>query len=98
MKKILLSFVLSCSCYLAYTQEKYREADSIAASVKQNDLPTLHRELVKDLDTDESKLRAFYSWIAHNIHYDVSEWQKQEKNPAKQEPSQVLKSHRAICH
>jgi hypothetical protein len=98
MKKILLSFVLSCTCYLAYTQEKYREADSIAALVKQSDLSLIHRELVKDLESDESKLRAFYSWIAHNIHYDVSEWQKQDKNPVKQEPTQVLKSRKAICH
>ena len=79
-------------------QVSYLNADKIAASVQDTSIGNLHKKLIKNLDTDEEKVRAFYFWIAHHIRYDINEATRSFRTPYKQEPSMVLKTGRAVCH
>ena len=96
--KLLVTLVIIFSSHLCIAQNNYAAADSVAGKVKGENLQLIHAALVKNLNADEDKVRAFYSWIAHNILYDVNEWQNGKKSPAKQEPLQVLKSKKAVCY
>ncbi|MDQ3049354.1 MAG: hypothetical protein M3Q95_00565 [Bacteroidota bacterium] len=98
MKFLPLFLILILSGLQAVSQHKYAAADSLAAVVKGASVIELHKALTKNLSKDEDKVRAFYSWIAYNIHYDVSEWKQTEKAPEKQAIQAVLKSKKAICH
>jgi len=81
-----------------FAQNQFSRADSIAAAVKAVEISTVHSQLTKNLDTDIEKARAFYSWIANNINYDVNESLKASKDTRKQESQAVLNSRKAICH
>ena len=98
MKQILALLVILLTFQQAYSQNKYAVADSVALFVKGDIVDDLHEQLTKNLITDEEKVRAFYSWITHHIQYDVAESLRAEKVYTKQDPLQVLKSKKAICH
>ncbi len=95
--KYLVTLILILSSHFSIAQSNYAVADSVAAKVKGENIQLVHDALVRNLKTDEEKVRAFYSWIAHNILYDVNEWQRGNRSPVKQEPAQVLKSKKAVC-
>jgi Transglutaminase-like superfamily len=98
MKQILSLLILLLSFQQAYSQNKYADADSVALLVKGDDVAEIHQQLTENLITNEEKARAFYSWITHHIQYDVAESLRSEKIYMKQDPQQVLKSKKAICH
>src|SRR5688572_1421103 len=93
---ILITFVLLWNNLFA--QDEFSKPDSIAANVNAAEISTLHNQLTKNLTSDTEKIRAFYSWIANNINYDVNESLKSSKDSRKQEPQAVLNSRKAICH
>jgi len=98
MLRITLFLFLILNHLAAFAQKKYAYADSIALSVKSNNCENLHAVLIKNLETDEERVRAFYTWITANIQYDVVEWKRPEKATEKQEPAEVLQTKKAICH
>ncbi len=98
MKQQLLTYLLILIASPAFSQVDYNRADSIAVTVKSKSFFQIHAELTKDLQSDEEKVRAFYTWIANNVNYDFNESLQSYKAPAKQMPATVIKSGRAICH
>jgi len=97
MKTKILIFLLCINSTVAFSQSKYAVADSLAAVVKGDNISAIHSSLTKNLKTDEEKVRAFYSWIAHNIRYDVEEYVRKDKLPIRQETAQVLKMKKGLC-
>ncbi len=98
MKRIRLILIIILCCKQAYSQNRYAFVDSMSATVKAENVGDLHHRLTKNLSTNEEKVRAFYTWIARNIFYDVNESKKQVKLPSKQTPGYVFRSRKAICH
>ncbi len=89
MKRILLILVITVQYLQIHAQSRYALPDSIAAVVRGADVSSLHQKLTKNLSANEDKVRAFYSWIANNIQYDVSKSLRQHQEHAKQEPGCV---------
>src|SRR5688572_15769408 len=98
MKNLMLIVLFVLSNTISFSQENYAFADSVAVSVKAASVETLHRELTKNLTTDQDKVRSFFFWIAQNINYDVSEWTNPSGDFSKQQPANVLKNMKAVCH
>lgn len=90
--------IFLCASLPAFTQNNVIDPDHTASSSKGSSIRELHNKLIKDKETDREKLHAFYFWIANNINYDVSEWTNPTNNWKKQEPANVLKSKKAVCH
>jgi len=98
LKFLFLIIIYAGFVSTALAQTSYQSIDSRAASIKSGSVENLHSELVKGLTTDDEKVRAFYSWIANNIIYDVNEASRSYRAVVKQEPEVVFNSRRAVCH
>ncbi len=97
--KILLTVLIAFLVFSpGFSQGKYEVIDRAAISTKANNLETLHLNLTKNLLTDEEKVRSFFMWITENIRYDVQSWVGRSSDWEKQEPENVLKYGRAVCH
>ena len=97
LKKAGFLYLLISLSYPSLSQNRYAKTDSVAASVNGASIAIVHNILTKKLSTDEEKSRAFYIWMTHHINYDVQEWLRPDKFPAKQEPEQVFKNKKAVC-
>lgn len=69
---------------------------------KNQDIQQLADALSEGLTTEKEKVRAIFVWIADNIKYDVKTFEnrgeaKPEEMAAKQAPTRVLKSKKAVC-
>jgi transglutaminase/protease-like cytokinesis protein 3 len=93
---LFLLFVFTISDGAA--QQRFEKADSIARSLVVTDVASLHEKLTRQLPDTIDLLRAFYTWIAENIRYDIAEAGKEIKNPVHQSAERVMKSRKAICH
>lgn len=98
MKHSLIILLLLIVFPPAFSQVDYSRADSIAKTVNKKSFTEIHAALTKDLESEEEKIRAFYSWIALNVNYDFNESLQSYKAPVKQTPATVIKTGRAICH
>ncbi len=99
LSKILPLFLLFVGFNInVHAQSKYEAIDARVISIKAGSVEDLHSKLVKELSSDEEKVRAFYVWISNNINYDVNEANRSYRAVVKQEPEVVFNSHRAVCH
>lgn len=95
-------FILCLSMILIFGtsegQISFTNIEEKSKQAKSTTVEMLHRDLVKNLESDTDKLKAFYHWITHNISYDVQAWRTQSADWKKQEVPVVLRSKKAVCH
>lgn len=75
----------------------YEEVDRLSRGVKGKSLEETHKLLDKIGQNDEMKARAFFTWIAENIRYDIVEYKNPEPNYEKQKALQVFKNKKGVC-
>jgi hypothetical protein len=92
----LLLFLVSWISSL-YGQDHYGHIDEAAKKVKGRDLKSIHSSLDALSPSDSGKARAFFTWIAHNIKYDVEEYMHPNPDPDKQSPEIVFKNKKGVC-
>ena len=100
MKKLLFLLVIIYSSIL--TAQKYDTLDQKVKSYPSfNDINHLAIRIQNDFTNDDEKVRAIYTWIAHNIKYDVEKfnsfrtsyciWYSSDKSLKKQIKERELK-------
>ena len=83
----------------SYKMSRFQEIDShaLAAPPKlRKSLPALAKYLVSSLSTDLQKSRSIYTWITHNIIFDIDSFLKGKHYPS-MEPKDVLLRGSAVC-
>ena len=73
MRYILLTLMLLLSTMAS--SQNYEQIDNIVKQYPNyGRLEVLIDRVSKDFDTKEAKVRAYYTWIAHNIRYDLNRY------------------------
>lgn len=98
MKPVLLIFSLLLMFHPTSAQISFASVEAHSNRAKSATVELLHSDLVKGLNSDTEKLKAFYHWITHNISYDVQAWRSQSNDWKKQEVPVVLRNKKAVCH
>jgi transglutaminase/protease-like cytokinesis protein 3 len=98
MKPVLLIFSLLLMFHPTSAQISFASVEANSSRAKSTTVELLHADLVKGLNSDTEKLKAFYHWITHNISYDVQAWRTQSADWKKQEVPVVLRNRKAVCH
>jgi hypothetical protein len=98
MKPVLLFFSLLLMFNPTSAQISFTSVEANSNRAKSATVELLHADLVKGLNSDTEKLKAFYHWITHNISYDVQAWRTQSADWKKQEVPVVLRNKKAVCH
>ena len=100
MYKIHLLIVLLTISLGGYGQKTYVEIDKQSQRVPDS-LVTYQQvatHLTQNLTTDTQKARAIYTWIAHNITYDLSQMNTNKRYESSQELlDEVWTKRRGIC-
>ena len=83
-----------------YEKSRFQEIDSHAATGApaglMRSLPALAKYLGKPCSSDLQKARVIYSWITHNIIFDIDSFLKGKHYPS-MEPKDVLLRGSAVC-
>lgn len=101
---IMLSLLLFTAREV-HSQNKYSSIDSQARELntKSRNPKVIHKNLTRNLTSNEMKVRSFYVWIAENIEYDVdlfhnrSKLKKLNKKPLKFRLKRTLRKRSAVC-
>jgi hypothetical protein len=99
MKRFLL-FLLLMLCFGAVFGTDYSRIDkqSETVPVKLNTAPEIATYLTRNLTAPTEKVRAIYSWIAHNIRYDVVKMKLNETYVIPQElVDYALSKREGVC-
>lgn len=99
--RYFLFFVCSfCLCTLLQAQEEhFREIDRYvqkAPRTLHQDISGLTEYLIKPASNELEKVRAIYSWITHNIDYDVAAYKNGNKRINKTNKD-ILNRRKAVC-
>ncbi|HRI62149.1 MAG TPA: transglutaminase domain-containing protein, partial [Saprospiraceae bacterium] len=87
-RALLPLFILLHFCL--HAQPEYAKIDSIAKTFEKSAYPTpdsLSRALTGLMSTDREKYRAIFTWITHNVRYDIEKYKNIEKYKPKIEAS-----------
>lgn len=79
-----------------FWKKDYSRIDSLAKKVKpRNNIEKLTNNLTEYCTSDLEKYRSIFTWVAHNIEYDVEALRK----PALREtdPQKIIKRGKAVC-
>ena len=98
MKPFILFISMILIFKLSEGQISFINVEDNSKQAKSTTVEILHRDLVKNLESDTDKLKAFYHWITNNISYDVQAWRTQSTDWKKQEVPVVLRNKKAVCH
>ncbi len=97
---LLLSIWLVTGAQAGDRSEIYARMDAIAAQAPDEltrSVDTLTDYLVADAKTDLQKARVIYSWIAHNIVYDLPSYLAGQIRDVNVKPETVLEKRVAVC-
>ncbi|MFM7078552.1 MAG: transglutaminase domain-containing protein [Bacteroidota bacterium] len=78
-------------------QNPFSQLDEAARKTKGRDLKSIHSALDALSPSDSGKARAFFTWIAHNINYDVEEYKMPSPDPDKQNAEIVFRNKKGVC-
>jgi hypothetical protein len=96
MKKVLISIIAIMISFAGYSQ--YETIDNYVKTLvfKKNDgIQVMAEKITAKSETDKEKVRAIFSWIAHNIEYDVNSFMS--GRIPKSEPMDVVISGKGVC-
>ena len=104
-KALILIYLLSLPFLSTAQVQDFTTIDAHARTVKYKygqDISTLANALTAGATSEKEKIRAFFVWITDNIKYDIKTFENRkdlaaEKTMAMQQPTQVLKSKKAVC-
>ena len=100
MIKIIFTCLLLCTIHQnSYSQ---KNPDVNAASISNSNtgsVDALASYIKENFTTDTARIRAIYTWITHNINYDIAGFLARENNPGgpPQTVADVLHSRKAVC-
>lgn len=98
IKLIMLGILLGASPI--FSQTEYSEIDKRSKTVPSSyrSIGKITEYLVKDLDSDKEKARAFYIWISHNIRYNVALLRSNRLYTSSEEMvDEVFKKRKGVC-
>ncbi len=99
IKSFLLSIILISST-ICFSQSDFTEIDKNSKIVPDSltDYNTIAKYLINDLKKEKEKARAIYTWIAHNIQYDLSQINSGKRYESQQEIiDEVINDRKGIC-
>ncbi|MEK7254110.1 MAG: transglutaminase domain-containing protein, partial [Bacteroidota bacterium] len=109
--KPLLTLILPCLLSLtAAAQFDYSKVDGFVAQFEQDytDAADLARQLTQPFDSAQTKARAIFMWLAHNVRYDVDKFRNPPPSPRfhskaeaaewqEKELRKTLKNKKGVC-
>lgn len=93
----LALLMLLAAVYELFGQNTYSKIDELAQKTSGRTFEIIHKELDALCQSDSGKARAFFSWIAYNIKYDMDEYNTLTPDIDKQDAQVVMKSRKAVC-
>ena len=96
---LFLVYFFVCCTSIQAQQKEFREIDRHAQKVPKalhQDISGLTNYLIKPAKSELEKVRAIYSWITHNIDYDVAAYKNGNKRINKNNRD-ILDRRKAVC-
>lgn len=97
LRFLFYTLLFLLSAWESYGQSTYLQIDERAKKINGRDLKIIHSQLDLLSASDSGKARAFFTWIAHNIRYDVDEYKNPSPNADNQEAEVVIKTKKGVC-